>query len=161
MAVAYLGLGSNMGDKKQFLFDALRLLIKDNKVSIVSVSSLYETKPWGLTEQDIFMNLVVCVETKLDAFELLAHCQMIELELGRVRLVKWGPRVIDVDVLLYDQEQIQTESLIVPHPYMMERDFVMIPLAEIAPNVLIGEQTVCEIAKRFNSDELVIVSNRI
>ncbi|MGL4337336.1 MAG: 2-amino-4-hydroxy-6-hydroxymethyldihydropteridine diphosphokinase [Turicibacter sp.] len=160
MAIAYLGLGSNMGDRKKYLHDAMNLLIATPHVSIMTLSSLYETKPWGYTDQDIFMNLVVKIETDLTPIQLLDFCQSIEQELGRVRLIKWGPRVIDVDILLYENEFIQTERLTVPHPFMTERDFVMVPLAEIAPKLIIGGSFVEDLANAFDKEALIKISKR-
>ena len=106
------------------------------------------------------MNLVVEVETSLNSIELLDICQMIENELGRVREIKWGPRVIDVDILLYNEEEINSDRLTVPHPYMIERDFVMIPLAEINPQLVIKGKTAKEWAQVFDEQALKIISNQ-
>lgn len=157
MKRAFLSLGSNMGDKKKYLYEAIKLLDSYTGVRIVNLSSLYETNPWGYTEQDLFMNLVVEVETTLSPIELLDCCQWIEQELGRVRLVKWGPRVIDVDILLFEDELINTDRLTVPHPFMAERDFVMIPLCEIAKDLKINGVKVETVAKRFDSNGLKLV----
>lgn len=102
----------------------------------MSVSSIYETAPVGYTDQADFLNVVISVATELDAHELLEACQGIEHELGRVRDIRWGPRTVDIDILLYNNDNIETESLIVPHPRMHERAFVLIPLLEIAPAVV-------------------------
>lgn len=99
----------------------------------MSVSSIYETAPVGYIDQADFLNVVISVTTELDAHELLATCQRIEHELGRVRDIRWGPRTVDLDILLYNNDNIETESLIVPHSRMHERAFVLIPLLEIAP----------------------------
>ena len=123
-------------------------------IHIVKLSSLYETSPWGYTEQDLFMNLVVLIETSLSPVELLDCCQFIEQELGRVRLIKWGPRVIDVDILLFEDETINTERLTIPHPFMTERDFVMIPLCEIAKDLKIDGITVETIIQKFDQKAL-------
>ena len=106
------------------------------------------------------MNLVVEVETSLNPIELLDVCQSIENELGRVREIKWGPRVIDVDILLYNDEVIESDRLTVPHPYMTERDFVMIPLAEINPQLIIKGKTVQEWAQQFDAQALKVISDR-
>ena len=115
MKKSYLALGSNMGDKKRYLCDAIQMLNHHEEITITTLSSLYETTPWGYVDQDIFMNLVVEIETSLTALELLDVCQSIENELGRVREFKWGPRVIDVDILLYDNQAIESKRLTVPH----------------------------------------------
>ena len=154
MKLAYLSLGSNIGDKKKYLYDAIKLLDGYKGIRIVKLSSLYETSPWGYTEQDLFMNLVVLLETSLSPVELLDCCQFIEQELGRVRLIKWGPRVIDVDILLFEDETINTERLTIPHPFMTERDFVMIPLCEIAKDLKIDGITVETIIQKFDQKAL-------
>ncbi|MDB8552684.1 2-amino-4-hydroxy-6-hydroxymethyldihydropteridine diphosphokinase [Turicibacter sanguinis] len=154
MKLAYLSLGSNIGDKKKYLYDAIKLLDGYKGIRIVKLSSLYETSPWGYTEQDLFMNLVVLIETSLSPVELLDCCQSIEQELGRVRLIKWGPRVIDVDILLFEDEKINTERLTIPHPFMTERDFVMIPLCEIAKDLKIDGITVETIIQKFDQKAL-------
>ena len=151
---AYLSLGSNMGDKKKYLYDAIKLLDSYKGVRIVNVSSLYETNPWGYTEQDLFMNLVVLIETTLSPIELLDCCQWIEQELGRVRLIKWGPRVIDVDILLFDDEKINSERLTVPHRFMKERDFVIIPLYEISPDLEIDGVKIDTLVHKFDQNAL-------
>lgn len=161
MQIAYLGLGSNIGDKKKYLYDALQLLNRHEGIRITRVSSLYETEPWGYKEQDLFMNLVVEIETSLNPFELLEVCQLIESDLGRIREMKWGPRVIDVDILLYGKENIMTERLIVPHPYMTDRDFVMIPLAEINPQYTIKGKQAHEWSKKFNAMAIKKVSHTL
>ena len=154
MKLAYLSLGSNIGDKKKYLYDAIKLLDGYKGIRIVKLSSLYETSPWGYTEQDLFMNLVVLIETSLSPVDLLDCCQFIEQELGRVRLIKWGPRVIDVDILLFEDETINTERLTIPHPFMTERDFVMIPLCEIAKDLKIDGITVETIIQKFDQKAL-------
>jgi 2-amino-4-hydroxy-6-hydroxymethyldihydropteridine diphosphokinase len=98
---------------------------------LVNYSSIYETDPVGYEEQDLFLNMVIEIQTALSAMELLDLCLKTELELGRKREIKWGPRTIDLDILTYNQENIETEKLIVPHPRMLERAFVIIPLIEI------------------------------
>ena len=160
MNKAYLGLGSNMGDKKRYLYDAIQILNHHEQIMITTLSSLYESVPWGYVDQDIFMNLVVEIETTLAPIELLDVCQQIENELGRVREFKWGPRVIDVDILIYNDEAIECERLIVPHPYMTERDFVMIPLAEICPQLVVKEKKVQDWAQNFNQEALKIISSK-
>ena len=104
-------------------------------VKVTAVSSLYETRPVGYTEQPDFINLVAEVETSLDPHRLLRRCLEVEQEMGRVREAHWGPRLIDVDVLLYGDEVIADEELVLPHPEMLNRAFVMVPLLEIAPGL--------------------------
>jgi len=129
--IAYLGLGSNLGDKKDNCCKAIALLTKSCRV--VRVSSLYCTEPTGYADQDDFINAVVEIETSLLPGELLNLCRSIEEELGRVRTVHWGPRTIDVDILLYGTDIIEAAELSIPHPLLHTRRFVLVPLCEIAP----------------------------
>ncbi|ANU24703.1 2-amino-4-hydroxy-6-hydroxymethyldihydropteridine diphosphokinase [Planococcus donghaensis] len=133
MNQSYLSLGSNMGDRFEMLRQAVSQLSKSPSITVTRISSLYETDPVGFTEQEPFLNMVVQLETELDAFKLLDVCQEIEHNLNRKRLVRWGPRTIDLDILLYNRDNIESERLIVPHPRMEERAFVMVPLLELAP----------------------------
>lgn len=135
--IAYISLGTNLGDRTENLAAALRLLQKQKGVQLEDWSSLYETEPVGYLEQDRFLNMVISVSTSLTAPELLGVCQGIEQELGRKRLITWGPRNIDLDILLYNQENIETEQLIIPHPQMLGRAFVLVPLMEIDERVKI------------------------
>lgn len=131
MNIAYLSIGTNIGEREQNLQDAVRLLMMKDTVKVTAVSSIYETAAVGYTDQADFLNIAVAIETTLQAEDLLSVCQGIENELGRVREFRWGPRIIDLDILLYNSETIETESLIVPHPRMYERAFVLVPLEEI------------------------------
>lgn len=135
MKRAYISIGSNIGDRFQYLKDAIQALHSHNGVSVLTVSSVYETAPVGYTDQADFLNVVIAVETQLGAQQLLETCQQIEQQLGRVRDIRWGPRTVDLDILLYNHDNIETESLVVPHPRMYERAFVLIPLLEISPTV--------------------------
>lgn len=134
MATAYLSLGSNLGDRLAMLAEAVRRL-GTQAVRVTGVSSVYETAPWGKTDQPAFLNLVVELETDLDPHSLLRHILAVEQSLGRVRLERWGPRTVDIDILLYDDEQIATPDLEIPHPRMADRAFVLVPLLEIAPHL--------------------------
>ncbi|MBQ0140070.1 MAG: 2-amino-4-hydroxy-6-hydroxymethyldihydropteridine diphosphokinase [Kurthia sp.] len=136
MTIAYISLGSNMGDKVESLRQAVELLHQNSSIEVTKVSSIYDTDPVGYEDQDVFMNLVVEVETTLSSEALLIVCQAIEQQLKRVRIIRWGPRTMDLDIILYGNEVIHTDNLIVPHPRMHERAFVLVPLAEIAPNVV-------------------------
>jgi 2-amino-4-hydroxy-6-hydroxymethyldihydropteridine diphosphokinase len=131
----YLGLGCNLGDRRGNLLAALRLLDGMEDISVLEVSSVYETRPWGVLDQPDFLNLVTLVSTSREPHAMLAACGEVETELGRVRAEMWGPRVIDVDILLYDDLSVEEEELIIPHPHMLERDFVMVPLMELQPEV--------------------------
>ena len=132
MNVAFIALGTNIEPRFEYLKVALLTLRKNGDIYIKQESSIYETEPVGYTDQADFLNMVIEVETELSPIELLDVCQEIELKLGRERKVRFGPRTIDLDILLYNQENIETERLSVPHVRMHERAFVLVPLAEIA-----------------------------
>lgn len=134
-----LGLGSNLGDPVANLDEAVRRLDTTPGITLVARSSNYRTPPWGPVPQDDFVNICVVVDTVLPPLDLLARCLEIENELGRVREVRWGPRVIDVDVLICGMERIAEATLEVPHPRMGERAFVLIPLAEIWPDAPLAD----------------------
>jgi 2-amino-4-hydroxy-6-hydroxymethyldihydropteridine diphosphokinase len=131
---AFISLGSNIGNRYDYLKNAIQRLINYPEIELVNCSSIYETDPVGYEDQDLFLNMVIHVETCWSAEQLLDICLRTEQELGRKRDIRWGPRTIDLDILLYNQENITTEKLIVPHPRMLERPFVMIPLSEICPD---------------------------
>lgn len=135
MRRAFISIGSNIGDRLDHLQGAIRALHSHDGISVLSVSSIYETAPVGYTDQADFLNLAIGLETELGAHELLAVCKEIEQELGRVRDIRWGPRTVDLDILLYNNEVIEAEGLEVPHPRMHERAFVLVPLLEIAPAI--------------------------
>ncbi|MBC1891683.1 2-amino-4-hydroxy-6-hydroxymethyldihydropteridine diphosphokinase [Listeria booriae] len=135
MPNAYLSIGTNIGNRQENLENALKSLNQTENIKITHVSSVYETDPVGFEDQDAFLNIAVALETTLDQETLLQTGLNIEKELGRVRLIRWGPRLIDIDLLLYDDIKQQSPTLELPHPRMTERAFVMIPLQEIAPDV--------------------------
>ena len=135
MAVVYLGLGSNIGERGQHLARACGLLRRHPAVAVQAVSSLYETAPVGFTAQDAFLNAVACVHTTLRPESLLAITQAVESRLGREPAVRWGPRVIDIDILLYDALQVRKPFLDVPHKALSERLFVLVPLSELEPHL--------------------------
>lgn len=141
-ARAYLGLGGNLGDPVAAMAAALTALDLHPSVKVVAVSSLYRTPPWGVTEQPDFVNAVAAVETSLSPRELLDLCLAAERALKRVRDERWGPRVIDIDILLFDDSEIEEEGLHIPHPRMTQRAFVLAPLAEISPELAIEGETV-------------------
>ncbi len=146
----YIGLGSNMGFKRRNIETAIDNIENIPGVDLVKKSSLYETDPWGKTDQDKFLNQVIMIETALGADELLDYLLEIEIKMGRQRLEKWGPRVIDLDILLYGNQVIQTDRLRVPHPHMRERLFVLIPLQEIGTDLRFPEDgiTIEEVLSR-------------
>jgi 2-amino-4-hydroxy-6-hydroxymethyldihydropteridine diphosphokinase len=134
--IAYLGIGSNLGDPVKNCRDAVQELSSLNNIQVLRRSSLYRTEPVGDTPQDWFVNGVLEVRTTFTAQQLLKALQWIEQALGRQRAGKWGPRVIDLDILLFGQEIIGTEALAVPHPELHKRRFVLVPMNEIAPYVI-------------------------
>lgn len=136
---AALGLGSNIGDTKAHLDNALARLDASAGVRIVGRSNDYRTPPWGPVPQDDYRNACVVVETTLAPRKLLDRCLEIEREMGRERDIRWGPRIIDIDVLLYGDTRVEEAGLSIPHPRMGERAFVLVPLAEIWPDAPIGD----------------------
>jgi len=134
MATAYLGLGSNLGDRKQNLVQALELLSK--QMVIEQVSSIYETEPVGYEPQPLFLNAVCRISTQLNPRQLLRLANKIEAKLGRMPSFPNAPRPIDIDILLYNDEVLSSKELTVPHPRLAERAFMLVPLAEIAPDLV-------------------------
>ncbi|WP_145477379.1 2-amino-4-hydroxy-6-hydroxymethyldihydropteridine diphosphokinase [Staphylococcus warneri] len=132
MVKAYLGLGSNIGDRVHQLQQAIRIIDQYQYIDVTSISPIYETEPVGYTDQPQFLNLCIEIETTLNPQELLKRCLETEEALHRVRKIRWGPRTLDVDILLYGNEIIEEDNLIIPHPRMTERAFVLIPLNDIA-----------------------------
>ena len=130
MVTAYLGLGSNLGEREEHLRGGVRLLC--NSLKLIRLSSVYETEPWGYTDQPPFLNLVCEMETDQTSHQVLKAAKEVERRVGRSPTFRYGPRVLDIDLLLYDDQMISTASLTVPHPGMAERAFVLVPLAEIA-----------------------------
>lgn len=134
MAIAYVGLGSNIGDRVYHLVQACATLDQHPAIDVRTVSSLYHTAPMGYTKQAWFMNAVAQLHTSLGPQALLSVTQATERRLGRIPTFRWGPRVIDIDILLYDTLQLSTPFLTIPHAALQERAFVLVPLAEIAPD---------------------------
>lgn len=131
----FILLGANLGDRLTTLSQA-RTLISSQVGPVHQQSALYETAPWGVIDQPAYLNQVLRVETALAPEAVLAQTQAIEAQLGRVRLEKWGSRIIDIDLLYYDQLVWQTASLTLPHPLLHERRFTLVPLAELAPDMV-------------------------
>ncbi|MHB0998016.1 MAG: 2-amino-4-hydroxy-6-hydroxymethyldihydropteridine diphosphokinase [Armatimonadota bacterium] len=158
--VAYLGIGSNLGDKKSNIDDAIRRINEINGISILKKSSVYETEPVGYMDQPDFLNSVIEIDTELDPVQLLHSTQQIEKDMGRVRNLKWGPRVIDIDILIFDNLKIDTTELVLPHPRITERAFVIIPLAEIAPDLIINNSvSVIELSRKLSDQAIRKVMN--
>lgn len=128
---AVLSLGSNLGDRLLLLRKSLHRLETDPNIEISAVSSVYETDAVGMTDQPPFYNIIAEIRTRYDPLELLHYCQQIETRYHRERKVKWGPRTIDIDIIVYDDIKIDTDELIIPHPRMHEREFVQLPWMEL------------------------------
>ena len=135
---AYLGLGSNLGDRRDNLAAALAALAADGRAAVAAGSAIYETEPWSYTEQPAFLNCAVAVDTVLSPVELLVLCKEIEERLGRRPGFRFGPRVVDLDILLYGERVVRlaTPDLVIPHPRLYLRAFALLPLAEIAGEVV-------------------------
>ena len=152
MHTIYLGLGTNLGDRAANLQAAVAGLAKN--LQVTAVSPIYETPPWGITDQPDFLNMCLTAETDLPPHELLALLKKLEKEIGRVSGERWGPRLIDIDLLFYTHQIIETEKLTIPHPEMPERAFVLRPLADIAANFVhpvIGE-TIAALAAKVDDE---------
>lgn len=155
MSIVYLGLGSNLGDRRVNICRALELLAE--RVAVEQVSSLYETEPWGYKEQPTFLNAVCRVTTDLTPRDLLALVKDIERQMGRAPSFRNAPRPIDIDILLYDNRVVAEPDLSVPHPRLVERAFVLMPLAEIAPELVHPQEgkTMKQMASRAKGKETV------
>jgi 2-amino-4-hydroxy-6-hydroxymethyldihydropteridine diphosphokinase len=154
MSVAYIGVGSNLGDRAFNCKQAIGLL-RQKGTTVSKESSLYETKPWGVRDQPLFLNMAIEIETDLKPFELLRTLKDIEKKMGREETFLWGPRIIDLDILLYDNNIVDEEGLRIPHPHMQDREFVLRPLYEIAgdaihPSLLLSIE---ELLQRLKSTE--------
>ncbi len=151
----YLSLGGNQGDSLEYLLQAV-IALSEKGITIKKLSSIYQTEPVGYIDQPDFLNMAVQGETQLEPIELLRCCQAVESELKRVRVQRWGPRTIDIDILFYGTEQIRQDELTVPHPRLRERAFVLVPLKEISPEkfaelgVVIPEQKISLLIHKNN-----------
>ncbi len=160
MATVYIGIGSNLGNRRENCLHAIELLQKKG-IIVTKRSSLYETEPWGLKDQPRFLNMALEIETGLEPAALLRILKGVERELGREKSLKWAPRIIDLDILLFDNIILNEDNLKIPHPLMHKRDFVLRPLCEIAPNIThpvlrmsIGElrQQLCKESRSSHGD---------
>lgn len=135
MTLCYIGLGSNLNNPRRQLILSIRALKSLPRTTVKKKSKVYITEPWGVAAQPVFYNMVVAIETTLNPIQLLAGLHDIEQTQLRIRKRHWGPRTLDLDILLYGSRTIKTHDLTIPHPYLLERDFVLEPLLEIAPEV--------------------------
>ena len=136
MSLAYISFGSNLGNRLKNIKRGLQLVSRNRSITITKKSSLYETEPVGYENQGWFLNGVIEIETFVLPHKLLSLIKKVERIMGRKRRIRWGPREIDLDILLYNQRCVDTPGLIIPHPRMHERGFVLVPLVEIAPRVI-------------------------
>ena len=161
MQRVYFGLGTNLGQRRENLQQATTALTK--VVTVTAVSHLYETPPWGVLEQPAFINMAAAGRTSLPPHELLRAIKQIEQDIGRQKTIKWGPRLIDIDILLYGDLVLKTEGLQIPHPYMQERPFVLGPLADIAADVVhpVFGKTVAELFAGIDDGSLTRLPDEI
>lgn len=156
MTQALLALGGNVGDSRAILDRAVAMLCDGTDVRLLARSSDYRTAPWGVTDQAPFINLCIAVETSLAPHPLLARAHEVERALGRdrTREQRWGPRSADIDIITYDGVSLNDKDLIVPHPRLFERAFVLIPLAEIAPDLIVAGTRIADAATRFKDEKI-------
>lgn len=154
------GLGSNLFDKQRNIEDALDMLFAETDIKFLAASSFYRTAPWGHEAQDWFVNACALGRTALSAHALLQRCKSIESELGRSESFRWGPRLIDIDVLWIEGEAVRAPDLVIPHKELFNRPFVLVPLAEICPTLEIGGRSVAEaaVASGAAADALSVVA---
>jgi 2-amino-4-hydroxy-6-hydroxymethyldihydropteridine diphosphokinase len=148
------GLGSNIGDPPANIRAALHHLRASPEIEITKVSSIYRTAPWGYKDQAPFANACALARTPLDPESLLKRVKAIEEEMGRTATVRWGPRLIDIDILFYGGETRMSRDLILPHKELFHRAFVLVPLAEIAPDLVLGGRSVAQAAAAINRDDI-------
>lgn len=148
----YVSLGGNLGEPVRSMGAALRMLDADASIEIIAVSSLYRTPPWGKTDQPDFLNAAAELDTVLSPRALLDTCLDAERRLKRVREERWGPRLIDIDILVFGDRNVREDGLEIPHPRMLERAFVLAPLAEIAPDFMMDGSSLADWLSRANTE---------
>jgi 2-amino-4-hydroxy-6-hydroxymethyldihydropteridine diphosphokinase len=153
--IAYIGIGSNVGDKLHHCERAISEILKIDRHKLLAKSSLFKTQPIGYTSQDWFVNGVIKIETDLEAPQLLQTLKDIESQLGRTETFRWRPRTIDLDILFFDDIEIHTKELQIPHPLIQDRQFVLIPMAEIDRNLIhpVFKKTIRELLDNFKEDQ--------
>lgn len=161
MPIAYLALGSNLGDRLAHMRSALNALEADDSVRVLAVSAVYQNRAIGMENADDFLNAVVSVETELEPEPLLDACLEVENQLGRVRTGVWAPRTIDLDVLAYGNCVMHTERLHLPHPRIAERDFVAQPLMEVAPDLIVFDRPIKAIVGALPSIDLELCAEKL
>jgi len=156
MSRAFLALGGNVGDSRAVLDRAVALICAEPDVHLLARSSDYRTAPWGVTDQAPFINLCIAVETSLSPHALLSRAHAVERTLGRDRTQeqRWGPRTCDIDIVAYDDVSLDDEDLMLPHPRLFERAFVLVPLAEIAPDLILAGTRISDAAARFAHEKI-------
>ena len=158
----FIGIGSNLGDMEENIRQALLLLARDERLKLIRLAPLYRAEPMGFVYQDWFLNTVLELETQLRPAELLHLLQDIEDRMGRVRTIHWGPRVIDLDILWFGGQAVDEPDLIIPHPEMQRRAFVVVPLADLDPNLeLPGGKRVAELAAQLRSEQQVLPAGKM
>ncbi|MEF9991400.1 MAG: 2-amino-4-hydroxy-6-hydroxymethyldihydropteridine diphosphokinase [Romboutsia sp.] len=142
MSKAYLGLGTNIGEREAYLKNACDIIENSKNIKIIKKSKIYETKAWGYTDQNDFLNMCIEIETSLNEYGLLDICHDVENKLDRKRVIRWGPRTIDIDILFFNDIISDKEKLIIPHPRIKERAFVLIPLIDLNKSLLIDTESI-------------------
>ncbi|SOC85412.1 2-amino-4-hydroxy-6-hydroxymethyldihydropteridinediphosphokinase [Ensifer adhaerens] len=155
---ANLGLGGNIGDPAAYMAAALRMIAAHADCHVARVSRLYRTPPWGKTDQDWFFNACALIETSLSPEALLDLCLGLEKEMNRVRIERWGPRTLDIDILTYEGVTSDAERLLLPHPRVAERAFVLMPLCDYAPETMIGTQSARDLLAKVDAGGIEPVS---
>lgn len=152
MAIAYIGIGSNLGNRQENCLHAIELL-EEKGIIVKKRSFMHETEPWGVKDQPRFINMTIEIETGLEPKEFLRILKNVERELGREKSFKWGPRSIDLDILLFDDLVLKEDDLEIPHPFMHERDFVLKPLCEIAPDRIhpVLKKKICDLVQELEN----------
>ena len=155
MYTYYISVGSNIGNRRQFIDDAYHALSIHPEVHSITSSTIIETEPWGYTEQDVFLNAVWRVSSSLEPHDLLDVLQSLECEAQRKRDIHWGPRTLDLDLLFYDDQILGTKRLIVPHPEIEKRSFVLVPMAQIAPWLRhpVSKSTIKQLLEELNAEQ--------
>jgi len=156
----YLSLGSNLGNRAANLKEAISSL--PPQITVKKRSNVYETPPWGYTEQDNFLNQVIMATTYLEPEPLLKHIKRLEVALGRKTTFRYGPRLIDIDILFYDDLVLDTPSLVIPHPHLHERGFVLLPMMDIAPDLMhpVQKKSIRELTARNSTSGIAKYANK-